>query len=85
MSEVELSEVVEYFCEYTTREDGKKYFHKENDNFHIIITPENELYQLNTDHEVWGIELETIEDLKIRFKSFTSENLEDITGDFYNE
>lgn len=82
MSTVELEEVVEYFQEYTNREDGRKLFHKENDNFHIIITPENELYQLNTDHEVWGIELETIEDLKVRFKSFTGENLEEVSREW---
>ena len=78
----ELEEVVGYFSEYTTRESGKKYFHKEEDNFHIIITPKNELYQLNTDHEVWGIELETIEDLKVRFKSFTGENLEEVSREW---
>ena len=79
MSEVELNEVVTYFIEYSNNPHGRKFFHKENDNFKIIITSENELYQLNTDHEPWGIELETIEDLKIRFKSFTGEQLEEIT------
>jgi len=82
MSTVELEEVVEYFHEYTSGKDGRKFFHKENDNFHIIITPENNLYQLNTDHEVWGIELETIEDLKVRFKSFTGENLEEVSREW---
>lgn len=78
----ELEEVIEYFHEYKVSEDGRKFFHKENDNFHIIITPNNELYQLDTDHEVWGIELETIEDLKVRFKSFTGENLEEVSREW---
>lgn len=84
MSEVELNEVVTYFIEYSNNSHGRKFFHKENDNFKIIITPENELYQLNTDHEPWGIELETIESLKIRFNSFTGEQLEEMSGRWEN-
>jgi len=72
----DLNKVVDYFIKYS----GNKYFHKENDNFKIVITNDNELYQLNTDHEPWGIEIDTIDNLKIRFKSFTGENLEDMTG-----
>ena len=81
----DLNEVVKYFKEYTSREDGKYYFHKENDNFKIIITPDKELYQLNTDHEPWGVELDTIDNLKIRFKSFTGENLEDVSRYDFDE
>jgi hypothetical protein len=81
----DLNEVVKYFKEYTSRVYGKHYFHKDEDNFKIIITPENELYQLNTDHEPWGIEIDTIDNLKIRFKSFTGENLEVITNTFWDE
>lgn len=78
----DLSQVTQYFYMYGKDEKlGRKFFHIENDNFKIIITPENELYQLNTDHEPWGIELDTIENLKIRFKSFTGENLEDGSGE----
>ena len=72
----DLSEVIKYFKEYSSKDFGKCYYHKENDNFTIVITTDNELYQLNTDHEVFGIELDTIENLKIRFKSFTGEDLE---------
>ena len=81
----DLNEVTKYFKEYTSREDGNKYFHKDEDNFKIIITTENELYQLNTDHEPWGIEIDTIDNLKIRFKSFTGENLEDVKNTFWDE
>jgi hypothetical protein len=77
----DLNKVVDYFIRYgSDLQDGNKYFHKENDNFKIIITKDNELYQLNTDHEPWGIEIDNIDNLKIRFKSFTGENLEDMTG-----
>ena len=81
----DLNEVTKYFKEYTNGEDGKYYFHKDEDYFKIIITTENELYQLNTDHEPWGIEIDTTDNLKIRFKSFTGENLEDVKNTFWDE
>lgn len=84
MTKEDLNQVVEYFIKYKDDKYGSKYFHKENDNFMIVISSENELYQLNTDHEPWGIELDTIDDLKIRFKSFTGENLDDITNRNYD-
>lgn len=80
----DLSEVVNYFQEFTSREEGKYYFHKDSDDFKIIITKDNELYQLNTDSEPWGIELNTIDEIKIRFKSFTGEDLEDIKNTFWD-
>ena len=58
---------------------GTYYFHKENDNFKVLISSEGQVYQLNTDHEPWGIELQTLDDLKVRFKSFTGEVLEDVS------
>ena len=61
-----------YFENY----NGEKYFHNEWDNFKIIIdNKSNEVYQLNSDHEIQGIELITLEDFKTRFKSFTGEQL----------
>jgi hypothetical protein len=59
-----------------------------NNNYILINKKENddyELYQLNTDHEPWGIEIDTIDNLKIRFKSFIGENIEDITNRFWDE
>ena len=77
----DLNQITQYFVQYMEDEQfGHKFFHKENDNFKIIITPDKELYQLNTDHEICGIELDTIDNLKIRFKSFTGENLEDVSS-----
>jgi hypothetical protein len=76
--------LTKYFHNYYTDHKGTKYFHKENDNFKIIITEDNELYQLNTDHEPYGVRIDTMNKLKIRFKSFTDENLEDITDRFWD-
>ena len=73
MEQKELTEIIKYFEEYKCCENGKYYFHKECDDFHIVITPNNEIYQLNTDHELYGIELKTLENLQNRFKSFTGE------------
>ena len=79
----DLNQITQYFVQYGKDEQlGHKFFHKENGNFKIIITPDKELYQLNTDHEPWGIELDTMDNLKIRFKSFTGENLEDVSKDW---
>ena len=76
----DLNQITQYFVKYRKDEQpGHKFFHKEHDNFKIIITPDKELYQLNTDNEPWGAELDTIDNLKIRFKSFTGENLEDVS------
>ena len=76
----DLNQITQYFVQYMEDEQGgQMFFHKENDNFKIIITPDKELYQQNTDHEIYGIELDTIDNLKIRFKSFTGENLEDVS------
>ena len=79
----DLNQITQYFVQYGKDEQlGHMFFHKENDNFKIIITPDEELYQLNTDHEPWGVELYTLDNLKIRFKSFTGENLEDVSRDW---
>ena len=75
----DLNQITQYFVQYRKDEKGLSFFHKENDNFKIIITPDKEVYQQNTDHEPWGVELDTIDNLKIRFKSFTGENLEDVS------
>ena len=51
-----------------------KYYHKKEDDFHIAIFENCEVYQLNSDHEIQGVELIDLEQFKIRFKSFTGEN-----------
>lgn len=74
MDKNELSEVVKYFEVYITNDEGTKYYHQL-ENFNIIITNDDEVYQLNSDHEVQGVELKTLNEFKVRFKSFTGENL----------
>ena len=90
MTKEEIEQVGKYFECYSEkpyrdaygRQDnniGKRFFHKKQDVFHIIIFPEtNQVYQLNTDHEIYGIELETFKELRIRFESFTGEKIYDI-------
>jgi hypothetical protein len=50
-----------------------RYYHDE-ENFKIIIFEEdNSVYQLDTDHQIFGVELKTFADFKKRFESFTGE------------
>jgi hypothetical protein len=44
--------------------------------FRIVIMTDDKVYQVGSEWDIIGIELETFEDLKIRYKSFTGENLE---------
>jgi hypothetical protein len=89
MEQQEINIVLQYFTSY---HKGKyidafwmgepmistQYYHNECDWFQIMIFENNELYQINTEHEMYGIELKTIDDLKQRFKSFTGEELSNI-------
>ena len=77
MTKEEITEVEKYFNQYSQGTLGK-YFSHEMENFHIIIGDEGDVYQLNSDHEAQGIELETLESLRVRFRSFTGEELEAI-------
>ncbi len=72
---------------YHDNEICKKFFHKEYDSFHIAIFQEtNSVYQLNTDHEIYGIELETFENLEMRFFSFTGDHVHNVEDDnYYNQ
>lgn len=81
MKQQEIIELLDYFTRYSSSKEYVHYFHKEWDSFKIgIYNQTEEVFQLNTDHEPFGIELNTLEDLKTRFKSFTGERLEDIPG-----
>lgn len=74
----EINYIKQYFEEYSNGNNIKKYYHINCNGFKILISDTNTVYQLNTDHEVWGIELSTIDKFKTRFESFTGEKLEDI-------
>lgn len=76
MVKSDIEVITKYFEEYNGNKIRMKYFHNEWDNFKIIIDWEfDEVYQLNSDHEIQGIELLTLEEFKGRFKSFTGEDL----------
>ena len=77
----DLKEILKHFKEYkkgaySLYNDGiyTHYFHKR-ENFYIIVTENNEVYQENSEHEKQGIELTDLDSFKIRFKSFTGEDL----------
>ena len=88
MNKSDIKKTEKYFVKYTegiyrapdyfSSETCKKYYHKKEDYFHIAIFEGGDVYQLNNDGEVQGIELNTIEELKVRYKSFTGEELENI-------
>jgi hypothetical protein len=89
MNKKELKEIEKYFENYSNGEYHPKHsnysnkicgrwYHKEESEFKIVIFENDELYQLNSDHEIQGVELDTLDALKIRFKSFTGNNIENI-------
>ena len=60
-------------------EQCKRFFHKEQSSFHIILFPDTDvLYQIDPDGDIYGVELETYDELIIRFESFTKEKIDDI-------
>ena len=69
----DLNQLLTYFTEYSSETD-KKYYHN-GENFEIIVYDDNSVFQTNSDHERQGVELDTIDNFKIRFKSFTGEDL----------
>jgi len=87
MKTKDLKKIEKYFTMYSDSdyqdywssnpEKCKRYFHKMEE-FHIIVFEDNSVYQLGTEAEPIGVELETLEDFKIRFKSFTGEDVENI-------
>lgn len=77
----ELNEALKYFTKYNEELNSDYFFHKRED-FHIIVFKDdnfNAVYQMDDGCGTCGVELETLEDLKIRFKSFTGEDLECVT------
>jgi hypothetical protein len=50
----------------------RRYYHNEEE-FKIIVFEDDTVYQLGTEGETIGVELETPADLSKRFKSFTGE------------
>ncbi len=85
----ELNKILEHFEKYSNGR-GRNYseelnidvegyyFHKE-ENFSIEVDDKNHVWQLNTDHEPIGIELDNLNNFMNRFKSFTGVHI----GDYY--
>jgi hypothetical protein len=68
----------DYVDQFQISEKCKKYFHKEEDFFQIIVfSDDNSVYQL-ADAETFGVELKTFNDLKVRFKSLTGEKINNV-------
>lgn len=101
MTKEEIIQLDEYFTCYSTskyhsafyypkteedRQMCRKLFHKEHDNFHILVFDDTaEVYQADTDHEIFGIELETMDKLKERFESFTGDKIDNIETRAYED
>jgi regulator of replication initiation timing len=79
MTTEELILLPNYFQQYTEDELGGYFTHHEHDYFKIIIGRDSEVYQLNTDHEPYGVELKSMDELRKRFESFVGEKLEDLS------
>ena len=86
MSKEEITEIQKHFTCYSKSDyvsylyEPQKvighYYHTEEDYFKIIIFEDDSVYQINSEHETQGIELEDYDKLAKRFKSFTGEKME---------
>lgn len=59
-------EYIEFLC---PERQAKWYYHNMWE-FHIIVFDDNSVYQLGTEAETIGVELKTLKDFEIRYKSF---------------
>tara|TARA_Y100000389_G_scaffold182673_1_gene199483 strand:+ start:529 stop:810 length:282 start_codon:yes stop_codon:yes gene_type:complete len=86
MSKEEITEIQKHFTCYSKNDyvgylyEPQKvighYYHTEEDYFKIIIFEDDSVYQINSEHETQGIELEDYDKLAKRFESFTGTNIE---------
>ncbi|HEY9704689.1 MAG TPA: hypothetical protein V6C58_19765 [Allocoleopsis sp.] len=90
MTTEEIKQIEEYFRQYSDSDlydvlgnqiKARWFSHKEEDYFQIIIFEDNEVYQAGTEANTIGIELKTIQDLQVRFKSFTGAELDYIPNE----
>lgn len=51
-------------------------YHHREEEFKIVIMNDDSVYQVGSEWDIFGVELKTFEDLKIRYKSITGEDLE---------
>lgn len=90
MTTEEIKQIEEYFRQYSDSDlydvlgnqiKARWFSHKEEDYFQIVIFEDNEVYQAGTEANTIGIELKTIQDLQVRFKSFTGAELDYIPNE----
>jgi len=74
MLQRDIKEIEKYFSEYNKDNECRKLFRK-TESFDIVIHNSGEVYQTNSDHEIQGAELVTLEDFEIRYESWTGEKL----------
>lgn len=90
MTKEDVEKIEQYFTCYSKSEMHdpmckpglmtKRLFHKECDNFCLVIFIEDNLvYQGGSEADIIGCELETFEELIIRFESFTKEKIDNLT------
>ena len=60
---------------YYLPQDCKGYFNHPETDFCITILNDDKVYQVGTEADTIGVELETFEDLRLRYKSFEGEEL----------
>jgi hypothetical protein len=73
------SESLMYDCMWESGLMCKWYFHKEQSEFKLVVfIKTSEVYQAGTEADTIGCELETFEELVIRFESFTRDKIDNI-------
>ena len=85
MTPEEINKTLEHFNQYsdmdyveflTESKRARWFSHKEEDYFHIIIFEDGSVYQTGTEADTIGVELKTLEELKIRYRSFVGEEID---------
>ena len=96
MTKEEINKIEQYFTCYSESQiydpmvkKGpmvKWLFHKECDNFNLVIFIEdNSVYQAGSEADIIGCELDTFEELVTRFESFTKEKIDNIIIKTYED
>jgi hypothetical protein len=94
MKEKDILEIEKYFVNFSVSDFydhvGEAepcrghYYHKEWDSFQLTIFKDGRVFQAGTEANIVGVELKTLEDLKIRFRSFTEEEYDELSEEIIN-
>jgi len=98
MKEEDILEVEKYFEKYSESDFHSfvskpepcrgRYLHKVWDRFQLTIFKDGIVFQSGTEANIVGIELKTLEDLKLRFRSFVGEEYNELSKEvieYYKE